>query len=162
MIIVLKPGITDGELHAIEDAVREAGASPVLVEGKERPVVAVIGATKADPSQFQLLAGVSQVLRVSKPYKLASREVRPEDTIVRVGDVAIGGEQVVVMAGPCAVESRKMLLESAQRLSALGVTILRGGAFRPRTSPYSFQGLGEDGLKCLEEAREMTGMKIVT
>jgi 3-deoxy-7-phosphoheptulonate synthase len=162
MIIVLRPGLSDDELHAIEDAVRRAGASPVLVEGKERPVVAVIGATKADPSQFQSLPGVTQVIRVSKPYKLASREVKREDSIVQVGEVAIGGDQVVVMAGPCAVESRKMLLESAQRLSALGVTILRGGAFKPRTSPYSFQGLGEDGLKCLEEARELTGMKIVT
>jgi 3-deoxy-7-phosphoheptulonate synthase len=162
MIIVLKPGLTDAELRAIEEAVRRAGASPVLVEGKERPVVAVIGATKVETAQFETLPGVSQVLRVSKPYKLASREVKREDTIVRVGDVAIGGDQVVVMAGPCAVESRKMLLESAHRLSALGVTILRGGAFKPRTSPYSFQGLGEDGLKCLVEAREETGMKIVT
>ncbi|HXX93234.1 MAG TPA: 3-deoxy-7-phosphoheptulonate synthase [Planctomycetota bacterium] len=162
MIIVLKPGLTDAELAAIEEAVRRAGASPVLVEGKERPVVAVIGATKVETSQFESLPGVSQVLRVSKPYKLASREVKREDTIVHVGDVAIGGDQVVVMAGPCAVENRKMLLESAHRLSALGVTILRGGAFKPRTSPYSFQGLGEDGLKCLTEARDETGMKIVT
>ena len=162
MIIVLKAGITEDELHAIEDAVRKTGASAVLVEGKERPVVAVIGATKADPSQFQVLPGVSQVLRVSKPYKLASREVKAEDTLVRIGDVTIGGEQIVVMAGPCAVENRKMLLESAQKLSALGGPILRGGAFKPRTSPYSFQGMGEDGLKCLVEAREMTGMKIVT
>ncbi len=162
MIIVLKAGLTDGDLRAIEEAVRRAGASPVLVEGKERPVVAVIGATKVDPAQFETLPGVSQVLRVSKPYKLASREVKREDTIVHVGDVAIGGDQVVIMAGPCAVENRKMLLESAHRLSAMGVTILRGGAFKPRTSPYSFQGLGEDGLKCLVEAREETGMKIVT
>ena len=162
MIIVLKAGITEDELHAIEEAVRKTGASAVLVEGKERPVVAVIGATKADPSQFQVLPGVSQVLRVSKPYKLASREVKAEDTLVRIGDVTIGGEQIVVMAGPCAVENRKMLLESAQKLSAMGVQILRGGALKPRTSPYSFQGLGEDGLKCLAEAREMTGMKIVT
>ncbi|MFN3484018.1 MAG: 3-deoxy-7-phosphoheptulonate synthase [Planctomycetota bacterium] len=162
MIIVLRPGIDEAELRAIEEAVRKAGASPVLVEGKERSVVAVIGASKVDPRQFELLSGVSQVLRVGKPYKLASREVKPEDTVVRIGDVSIGGEQIVVMAGPCSVENRKMLLESADRLAALGVTILRGGAFKPRTSPYSFQGLGEEGLKILAEARERTGMKIVT
>ncbi len=162
MIIVLKPGATEDEIRGIEDAVRRAGASAVLVEGKERSVVAVIGAAKVDGPQLELLPGVSQVLRVSKPYKLASREVKAEDSIVRVGDVAVGGEQVVVMAGPCAVESRKMLLETAQRLSAMGVTVLRGGAFKPRTSPYAFQGLGEEGLKILAEAREMTGMKIVT
>jgi 3-deoxy-7-phosphoheptulonate synthase len=162
MIIVLKPGATDGEIRGIEEAVRKAGASAVLVEGRERSVVAVIGAAKVDGRDLELLPGVSQVLRVSKPYKLASREVKPEDSIVRVGDVSIGGGQVVVMAGPCSVESRKMLLETAQRLSAMGVTILRGGAFKPRTSPYSFQGLGEEGLKILAEAREMTGMKVVT
>jgi 3-deoxy-7-phosphoheptulonate synthase len=162
MIIVLKPGVTDDELRSIEDSVKKAGASPVLVEGKERSVVAVIGAGKLETQLFESLPGVSQVLRVSKPYKLASREVKREDTVVRVGDVSIGGEQVVVMAGPCSVENRKMLLESAQKLSAMGVTILRGGAYKPRTSPYAFQGLGEEGLKCLSEAREMTGMKVVT
>jgi 3-deoxy-7-phosphoheptulonate synthase len=163
MIIVLKPGVSEAQIREIEESVRKAGASPVLVEGKERSVVAVIGAAKVpDTRQFELLAGVSQVLRVGKPYKLASREVKPEDTVVRVGDVAIGGEQVVVMAGPCSVENRKMLLETAQRLSAMGVTILRGGAFKPRTSPYAFQGLGEEGLKILAEAREMTGMRVVT
>ncbi len=162
MILVLKSGITDAEIRAIEEAVRHAGGSPVLVEGRERSVVAVIGSMKADLRDFEILPGVSQALRVGKPYKLASREVKADDTVVRVGDVSIGGEQVVVMAGPCTVENRKMLLETAQRLSALGVTILRGGAFKPRTSPYSFQGLGEEGLKILAEAREATGMKIVT
>src|SRR5262245_45552432 len=98
MIIVLKPGVSDDELREIEESVRRAGASPVLVEGKERSVVAVIGAAKVqDTRQFEILPGVSQVLRVGKPYKLASREVKPEDTVVRVGDVTIGGEQVVVM-----------------------------------------------------------------
>jgi 3-deoxy-7-phosphoheptulonate synthase len=162
MIIVLKSGLSDDQLKAIEDHVRRAGAGPVLIEGKERSVVAVIGAAKLEPGLFETLPGVAQVMRISKSYKLASREVKPEDTIVRIGDVAIGGEQVVVMAGPCSVENRKMLLESAQKLSAMGVTILRGGAYKPRTSPYAFQGMGEDGLKLLEEARDMTGMKIVT
>ena len=162
MIIVLKPGLADGDLRSIEEAVKKAGASPVLIEGKERSVVAVIGAAKLEPSVFEGLPGVVQVVRISKSYKLASRDVKREDTLVRVGDVVIGGEQVVVMAGPCAVENRKMLLESAQKLSAMGVTILRGGAYKPRTSPYAFQGHGEDALKLLAEARDMTGMKIVT
>ncbi|MBI3858145.1 MAG: 3-deoxy-7-phosphoheptulonate synthase [Planctomycetes bacterium] len=162
MIIVLKTGLSDDQLMAIEDSVKRAGASPVLIEGKERSVVAVIGAAKLETALFEQLPGVAQVMRVSKPYKLASREVKHDDSIVRIGDVAIGGDQVVIMAGPCSVENRKMLLESAQRLSALGVTILRGGAYKPRTSPYAFQGMGEDGLKLLEEARELTGMKIVT
>jgi 3-deoxy-7-phosphoheptulonate synthase len=162
MIIVLKTGHTNDELVAIEESVKRAGASPVLIEGKERSVVAVIGAAKLETALFEQLPGVAQVMRVSKPYKLASREVKHDDTIVRIGDVAVGGDQVVVMAGPCSVENRKMLLESAQRLSAMGVTILRGGAYKPRTSPYAFQGMGEDGLKLLEEARELTGMKIVT
>ncbi len=162
MIIVLKAGITTAEILGIEKAVSRAGGSPVLVEGKERSVVAVIGAHKLDPAQFERLPGVSEAMRVSKPYKLASREVKREDSVVRIGDVSIGGDQIVVMAGPCAVENRKMLLESALKLSAMGVTILRGGAYKPRTSPYSFQGHGEDALKCLAEARDMTGMKVVT
>ena len=162
MIIVLQQGLSEDQLMSIEDHVKKAGASPVLIEGKERSVVAVIGAAKLETALFEQLPGVAQVMRVSKPYKLASREVKHEDTVVRIGNVAIGGEQVVVMAGPCSVENRKMLLESAQKLSALGVTILRGGAYKPRTSPYAFQGMGEDGLKLLEEARELTGMKIVT
>jgi 3-deoxy-7-phosphoheptulonate synthase len=162
MILVLKPGIGEAEIRAVEEAVKKAGGSPVLIEGKERSVVAVIGAAKVDPREFELIPGVSQALRVSKPYKLASREVKAEDSVVHVGDVSIGGDRLVVMAGPCSVENRKMLLESAQRLSAMGVTVLRGGAFKPRTSPYAFQGLGEEGLKILAEARDLTGMKIVT
>ena len=139
MIIVLKQSISRQQVRAIQKEVKRAGAGPVLIEGKERSVVAVVGAAKIDPRQFELLPGVTQVLRVSKSYKLASREVKTEDSIVQVGDVSIGGDQVVIMAGPCSVENRKMLLETADRLSALGVTILRGGAFKPRTSPYSFQ-----------------------
>jgi 3-deoxy-7-phosphoheptulonate synthase len=162
MILVLRPGITPQEVAALEEAVQRAGRSPILIEGRERSVLALVGTAKLDPRQFDTLPGVAQAVVVGKPYKLASREVKPEDTIVHVGDVSVGGDQVVVMAGPCSVENRKMLLESARRLSALGVTILRGGAFKPRTSPYAFQGMGEDGLKLLAEAREETGMKIVT
>ncbi len=162
MILVLKPDLTEESIRAIEASVEKAGGRPVLIEGRERSVVAVIGTAKLDPREFELLPGVSQVLIVGKPYKLASREVKREDTVVRVGDLSIGGDQIVVMAGPCSVENRPMLLETARRLSAMGVSILRGGAFKPRTSPYAFQGLGEEGLKILAEAREMTGMKVVT
>ena len=128
MIIVLKPGSTPADIKGVEEGVKRVGGTPVLIEGKERCVIAVVGAAKVDPRQLELMESVSQVLRVSKPYKLASREVKSEDTLVHVGDLTIGGEQTIVMAGPCSVENRKMLLESAQKLSALGVTILRGGA----------------------------------
>ena len=162
MIIVLKPGTDPRQVHDIEDHVRSAGGSPVLIEGKERCVVAVVGMAKLDPKAFEMLPGVVQVMRVGKPYKLASREVKPETTTVDLDDLIIGGSQVMIMAGPCAVENREMLLETAQELSRMGVTILRGGAFKPRTNPYSFQGLGEEGLKILAEAREATGMKVIT
>ncbi len=162
MIIVLKPGMDPHQVKDIEEHVKNAGGSPVLIEGKERCVVAVIGLSKLDPKIFEILPGVAQVMRVGKPYKLASREVKPENTVVDLDGLGIGGPQVMVMAGPCAVENREMLLETAQQLSHMGVTVLRGGAFKPRTNPYSFQGLGEEGLKYLAEAREATGMKVIT
>ncbi len=117
MIIVLKTGLPDDQLAAIEDAVKRAGASPVLIEGKERSVVAVIGAKKLETVLFEQLPGVAQVMRISKSYKLASREVKNDDTIVRIGDVAIGGEQVVVMAGPCSVENRRSCVAAPTSLA---------------------------------------------
>jgi 3-deoxy-7-phosphoheptulonate synthase len=162
MIIVLKPEIDPHQIKAIEADVESKGGSPILIEGKERCVVAVVGVAKLDHKAFEMLPGVAQVMRVGKPYKLASREVKPENTMIDLDGLIIGGSQVVVMAGPCAVESREMVLETAQKLSQMGVTILRGGAFKPRTNPYSFQGLKEEGLKYLAEAREATGMKVIT
>ena len=162
MIIVLRPDISEFDLRSIERKVRALGHECVRVQGRERSVIAVLGSPRFDPGDVEAVPGVAQVLNVGVPYKLASREVKPENTIVRVGDVEIGGGRIVVMAGPCAVEKGPMLLETARRLAAAGVTVLRGGAFKPRTSPYSFQGLGEEGLRLLAEAREETGLKIVT
>ena len=162
MIIVLEPSVRPLEIEAIAERVRSLGCKTVPIEGAERSVLAVLGVATFDPGELRGLPGVVQVLRVGRPYKLASREVKPDRTIVRVGDVSIGGDQLVVMAGPCSVESREMLLATARRCVDAGVTVLRGGAFKPRTSPYAFQGLGEEGLALLAEAREETGLKIVT
>ncbi|MBI2570392.1 MAG: 3-deoxy-7-phosphoheptulonate synthase [Candidatus Schekmanbacteria bacterium] len=162
MIIVLRPGITDSERQAIETKVRHLGCAPLLIEGSERAILAVLGKPSFDPEELRPLAGVVQVLRVGRPYKLASREVRPSDSVVRIGGVEIGGERVVVIAGPCAVEGLEMMRETGRRCAELGVSMLRGGAFKPRTSPYSFQGLGEDGLKILAEVSAETGLPVVT
>jgi 3-deoxy-7-phosphoheptulonate synthase len=162
MIVVLKSGVDAAGIADLESLIRRHGCEPRRIEGVERAVIAVLGEIKFDPRDLEGHPAAMEVLRVGKPYKLASREARRERTVVRVGGVEIGGEAVVLMAGPCAVESREMLLETADRLRELGVGILRGGAFKPRTSPYSFQGLGEEGLRWLADARERTGMPVVT
>jgi 3-deoxy-7-phosphoheptulonate synthase len=138
------------EVHVI----RAGGAAAIGING--RPVAGDLG-----PS-LCLLPGVAQVHTPSKPYKLTARDARPEGTVVRVGDVAIGGSEPVVIAGPCAVESRDQVLRTAEAVRAAGATVLRGGAFKPRSSPYSFQGLGEEGLRILAEARDLTGLPIIT
>ncbi|MBI4563404.1 MAG: 3-deoxy-7-phosphoheptulonate synthase [Planctomycetes bacterium] len=162
MIIVLKPDVPSADVESIKRKVREMGHECLLIEGSERSVLAVLGAPGFDPAALETWRGVARILRVSLPYKLASREVQGDDTVVRVGDVEIGGDRVILIAGPCAVESREMLLGTARRLAAMGVTVLRGGAYKPRTSPYAFQGLGREGLEILAEARAETGLKIVT
>jgi 3-deoxy-7-phosphoheptulonate synthase len=115
-----------------------------------------------DPATFEVLPGVGEAIRVSQPFKLVSREVKAEDTVIDVGGARIGGPELAVMAGPCSVESREQILEAAHAVKRAGAKFLRGGAFKPRTSPYEFQGLGEAGLKLLAEAREQTGLKVVT
>ena len=162
MIIVLKPDALPREIEAVSAKVKALGCETLPIEGAERSVLAVLGVAGFDPRELQAMPGVVQVLRVGRPYKLASREVRPDRTVVQVGDVSIGGEQVVIMAGPCSVENRDMLLTTARECAAAGVTVLRGGAFKPRTSPYAFQGLGEEGLKLLAQARELTGLQVIT
>lgn len=162
MIIVLKPDASEQQVQWIQEKLQRQGLQTRLVVGSERSVLAVIGQVRPDAREVAMLPGVSQVIRVSRPYKLASREAHPEATVVQVGRVAVGGPQVVVMAGPCSVESRPGLLEVAQRVREAGASILRGGAFKPRTSPYSFQGLGEEGLRILAEAREKFGLPVVT
>jgi 3-deoxy-7-phosphoheptulonate synthase len=163
MIVVLQPQLADSEIEVLQQRLERKGLQTRKIQGAERQVLAVIGTPPSDTREIEWLPGVSQVIRVGRPYKLAAREARPEGrTRVRVGPWEVGGPQVVVMAGPCSVESREGLLEIASRVSAAGAHILRGGAYKPRSSPYAFQGLGEEGLAILAEARSRFGLPIVT
>ena len=163
MFVTLKPHATDAEFAAVVEKIESLGLTPHPITGTERRVVAVIGNTAAvDPEDFAALPGVAEALRVSQPFKLVSREVREEDTVIDVGGARIGGKAICVMAGPCSVESREQILETAFAVKKAGATFLRGGAYKPRTSPYEFQGMGEEGLKLLALARERTGLKVVT
>lgn len=163
MIIVLKRKATKKEIDHVVKRIESLGLKTHISRGVERTIIGVIGDVEVLRSQpLEAISGVEKVMPVLTPYKLASREFNPQDTIVKVGDLEIGGKRIIVMAGPCAVESRDRLLEIARVVKDSGATVLRGGAFKPRTSPYSFQGLGEEGLKYLAEAREATGLLIVT
>jgi len=164
MIIVLKPGATKQEIDHVMEKIEKLGLKPWLSEGVERKIIGVIG--EEDVLRVQPLEGipgVEKVMPILKPYKLASLEYKSEPSTVKVAEgIIIGGKKLTVMAGPCSVEDRGMLLDIARSVKKSGANILRGGAFKPRTSPYSFQGLGEEGLKYLAEAREKTGLAIVT
>jgi 3-deoxy-7-phosphoheptulonate synthase len=164
MFIAMKPHATQAEFEAVVDKIRALGLTPHPITGTERKVVAVIGPTTGlDPDDlFGTMSGVAEALRVSQPFKLVSREVKEEDTVIDVGGVPLGGKAIAIMAGPCSVESRDQILEVAHAVKKAGATFLRGGAFKPRTSPYEFQGLREEGLKLLAEARAQTGLKVVT
>lgn len=134
-----------------------------VLPGAERTAIGITGNHgPVDPAEFETLPGVAEAIRVSKPYKLVSREVKPADTIVEIAGVPIGGPELAICAGPCAVESREQILEAARAVKAAGGQLLRGGAYKPRTSPYAFQGLGEEGLKYLADARAATGLGVVT
>jgi len=163
MIVVMKTTATKADAKAIMDRVKAAGCRVHPIVGVDRTVIGVIGdGTTIDKSQIGRMNGVEDVVPITKPYKTASREFKPQDTIFKVGDVTIGGNSLVIMAGPCSVEGRSQLLEIAHACKEAGAHILRGGAYKPRTSPYSFQGLGEEGLRYLAEAREQTGMPVIT
>ncbi len=163
MLIVMRQGSSDRELEDILGKLAQMGFGGHVSKGVERTVVGVVGRTYPElKDTLELWPGVSEVVPISRPYKLSSREFQPHDTRIEVGDVAIGGDAVVVMAGPCAVESEEQVLQAARAVKAAGANILRGGAFKPSTSPYTFRGLGEEGLKILASAREETGMPIIT
>lgn len=162
MIIVLKQDITNKQKDDIKSLLKENGLIIREIKGKEDTVLGAVGVNRMDPRQIELMDGVASVVPISKPYKLASRELKKEDTIVTVGNVKIGGPRVVMMAGPCAVESEKQIMEIAGAVREAGAVILRGGAFKPRTSPYSFQGLGEEGLRYLRKAGDEFGMPVTT
>jgi len=163
MIVVMKVGSSQDEISGVKKRIEDVGLKSHISEGIEHTVIGVLGQVFPElRDTLELLPGVEQVIPVSKPYKLASREFHPRDTIVELNGVAIGGNEIVVMAGPCAVESEEQLLATAQAVKAAGATVLRGGAFKPRTSPYQFRGLGESGLKLLAQAGKETQMPIIT
>ncbi len=164
MIIVMQAGAPEEQLQEVLRRVEELGYHPHVIRGTHRNVVGAVGDErgKAKLQQIEAVPGVESVVPILQPFKLASREFRPEKTVVKVGEIEIGADRLTIMAGPCSVESETQLIESAHAVKAAGGTILRGGAFKPRTSPYSFQGLGEQGLELLARAREVTGLKIVT
>lgn len=163
MIVVMRMGAAQEEIDAVVNRINDIGYQPHLSPGAERVVIGVVGNDRpADPDTFRSMAGVDSVVPILAPYKLASRDFCPEDSVFTVRDTPIGGPGIALMAGPCSVEGRDETLHIAGELAKLGVTILRGGAFKPRTSPYSFQGMGEAGLKILAEARDVHGMAIIT
>jgi len=162
MILVLKKGISQEETEHLKDQLRAENYMIKEIQGVEETIIGVVGTIRKDLRHFETLPGVAKVIPISKPYKLVSRELHPGPSIVQVGDVSIGGDRLVVIAGPCAVEDRKRTMEIAHMVRKYGAVLFRGGAFKPRTSPYSFQGLGEEGLKILAEVREETGMGVVT
>lgn len=166
MIVVMEQGATKQEVENVARRIRDLGLTDHIIVGTERTVIAALGDDRAkSKEQFELLPGVEKVMPVLAPYKMASREVKKERTLVSLGGSLggmVGGKKVAVIAGPCSVEDRKQILEVAQQVKEAGAVALRGGAFKPRTSPYAFQGLGEKGLELLAEAREATGLAVVT
>ena len=163
MIVVMTRDSTQEHLREVTQRIEGHGLKAQISTGVERTVVGVLGAIPPEfKDEMELLPGVSEVILVSKPYKLASREFHPEGTTVRVGNVVIGGPEPVIMAGPCSVEDEEQMVSTAKAVKAAGATILRGGAFKPRTSPYSFRGMGLEGLKLLQLAKQETGLPIIT
>ena len=162
MILVLGKGITREEVERLKDVLRSEGHMVKDIGGVEERVLGIVGKTPRESAYYESLPGVERAVPISKPYKLVSRELHPAASIIKVGDVAIGGDRLVVVAGPCGVEDRKTTLDIARIVRKHGAVLFRGGAFKPRTSPYAFQGLGEEGLKILSEVREETGLGVVS
>ncbi len=164
MLVVMRHNATAEDIRGVEDRIREMGYEARPIPGQQRTAIGIIGNDgRVDATVLEGLSGVLELIEVTQPYKQVSREWREEDTVVPLANgTSIGGGEIVVMAGPCAVESREQILDIAHQIRAMGATILRGGAFKPRTSPYSFQGLGMRGLELLALAREATGMAVVT
>jgi 3-deoxy-7-phosphoheptulonate synthase len=165
-IIVLKPEISDEQIEKLVKKLEAKGLKPHVSKGTERTIIGVIGdtskVTEDEENAIRAIPWVEDVVRILKPYKLASRDFKKADTVIQVDELQIGGKKVHVAAGPCAVENRVTLLDIADKIKAAGATFLRGGAFKPRTSPYSFQGLGIEGLKYLKEAKERTGLPVIS
>ncbi|HOT91685.1 MAG TPA: 3-deoxy-7-phosphoheptulonate synthase [Anaerolineae bacterium] len=163
MIVIMKHGATAAQIANVTARIEGMGCTTHLSQGEERTIIGVIGNGRPiDREQIERMSGVDRVVAVLRPFKLASREFHPQDTVVPINGVSVGGKALTIMAGPCSVESRAQLLETAYAVKQAGAHILRGGAYKPRSSPYSFQGLGEEALRLLAEARSVTGLPIVT
>ncbi|HSE84323.1 MAG TPA: 3-deoxy-7-phosphoheptulonate synthase [Thermodesulfobacteriota bacterium] len=165
MIVVMKSGATEEEIERVISTIKNFGYKPHVIEGVLRTVIGAVGDERGKQGHMDFISrmeGVETVVPILQPYKLASREFKRENTIVRAGNVKIGNNRVAVIAGPCSVEDEEQIIETAIAVKEAGAAMLRGGAYKPRTSPYSFQGLGEAGLKLLARAREITGLPVVT
>src|SRR3954452_23425798 len=163
MLIVMKAGAVDQDVAAVVKVIEQLGYRPHIMPGATRTAIGITGNQGAvDPARFENMAGVAEAIRVSKPYKLITLDLRPDKTVVKVGDATIGGEELAVIAGPCAIESRDQAFAVAETVARSGARFFRGGAFKPRSSPYEFPGLGEEGLKIMADVREEFGLKIVT
>lgn len=165
MLIVMKQNATEAQVNKVVSLVEQFGFSVHKSDGETNTIIGVVGegTSKIDPRIFELVEGVREVIKITSAYKIASRAFKPEDTIVEVSkDIKIGGNEIIVMAGPCAVESEECTRTTASKVKAYGAKVLRGGAFKPRTSPYAFQGMGEDGLKILRNVADEFGMAVVS
>jgi len=163
MIVNMSDGATEQEIEHVIERIREAGYQPHVTRGTQRTIVAAVGSGRRHEIEaLQVAPGVDNVVPIAQPFKLVSKQVKPHRTIVNVGGVEIGGDKVVVIAGPCSVESREQLFSTAHAVKKAGASLLRGGAYKPRTSPYDFQGLGQEALKILREASDETGLPVVT
>lgn len=163
MIVVMNPGASEDEVNKITDKLKSMGYGVHLSTGENRTVIGVIGQRREEAAQaMEAMPEVEKVVYITRPFKLAGREFHPEDTVIKIGEVTIGGPELNIMAGPCAIENEEQLLQAARAIKEAGARILRAGAFKPRTSPYSFQGLEQQGLEYLNEVRAKTGLLIVT
>lgn len=163
MIIVMRSTATQADIDQVVERIHQHGLKPHISKGVERTIIGAIGDERILRNvPFEALPGVEKALPILKPFKLASRDFKPEPSVVEVNGVAVGGKRLAVISGPCSVEGRQMLLDTARVVKEAGANLLRGGAFKPRTSPYSFQGLGEEALQYLAEVREITGLPVVT
>jgi 3-deoxy-7-phosphoheptulonate synthase len=163
MLVVMKPNATQAQIDAVAARIRSLGCTPHTIPGSLRVAIGVTGNKGGlEVEAFADMDGVADAIRVTQPFKLVSREVKEEDTVIQVGPSRIGGKAIAIMAGPCSVESEEQIVQTARAVKAAGATFLRGGAFKPRTSPYEFQGMAEEGLKLLALARKETGLPVVT
>lgn len=163
MIVIMKQNADEKQIENVVQKIKASGLKPHISKGEVLTIIGIIGDERKVPeSQIRAMEGVGKIMPILAQYKLASRDFHPDNTIVQVGGVKIGRNEIIIMAGPCSVESKEQIIETANAVKKAGAKILRGGAFKPRTSPYSFQGLGEEGLKLLKHAKEETGMPIIT